>query len=110
MAMRRAMQTKEQKELFRKKAVARLYNISTTQYDLLVEKAEYKCEICGTYLINRKPYIDHDHETSMIRGVLCNSCNTGVGCFKDSINHLKKAIAYLERADVRWQEKSNKCL
>ena len=40
---------------------------------------------------------DHDHLTGKAREWLCDSCNTGLGRFKDNIDLLKKAIAYLKK-------------
>lgn len=40
---------------------------------------------------------DHDHLTGNAREWICDSCNTGLGRFKDNIALLKKAIAYLEK-------------
>jgi hypothetical protein len=59
------------------------------------------CGICGTPLnpdskIKReRGHIDHDHDTGLARGVLCDLCNKGLGQFKDSIDNLLKAVAYL---------------
>jgi len=40
---------------------------------------------------------DHDHITGNAREWLCDSCNTGLGRFKDDIKLLQRAIKYLER-------------
>jgi len=40
---------------------------------------------------------DHDHLTGNAREWICDSCNTGLGRFKDDIGLLKKAIKYLEK-------------
>lgn len=40
---------------------------------------------------------DHDHETGKGREWICDSCNTGLGRFKDNISLLQKAIAYLQK-------------
>lgn len=40
---------------------------------------------------------DHDHDTGEARAWLCDSCNTGLGRFKDNIELLNKAIKYLEQ-------------
>lgn len=42
---------------------------------------------------------DHDHNTGKARAWLCDSCNTGLGRFKDDVKLLKRAISYLESFD-----------
>jgi hypothetical protein len=56
------------------------------------------CECCGTPLVKGKVHLDHDHVTGKFRGWLCNSCNLGIGALGDSIDGVKKALAYLRRA------------
>lgn len=40
---------------------------------------------------------DHDHKTGAGREWICDSCNTGLGRFKDNINFLNRAIEYLKK-------------
>ena len=40
---------------------------------------------------------DHDHKTGNAREWICDSCNTGLGRFKDGIKLLEKVIAYLKK-------------
>ena len=68
----------------------------------LCAKAENKCEICGKQLDHGGPdsFIDHNHATEAVRGILCNNCNFGFGHFDDKPALLAKAIAYsLEKDD-----------
>lgn len=55
-----------------------------------------KCEICEREL-GGKGFLDHDHATGVIRGVLCRECNTAIGMFSDNVNHLIRAINYLSK-------------
>jgi len=50
------------------------------------------CELCGR---EAPPYVDHSHRTGQFRGLLCNTCNTGLGMLKEDPVLLKKAIRYL---------------
>lgn len=55
------------------------------------------CAICGKHsrLNNKRELaIDHDHETGEIRGLLCTSCNLGLGHLK-TVQNLQSAITYL---------------
>lgn len=61
-----------------------------------IESAE-NCEICGRARGGRRLSSDHCHKTGNRRGLLCNPCNVGLGCFKDNIDLMKAAIEYIER-------------
>ncbi len=52
------------------------------------------CAICRTPF-TKTPHNDHDHLTGENRGLLCDSCNLGLGHFKDSVPILQQAIDYL---------------
>jgi hypothetical protein len=54
------------------------------------------CEICARQF-EKTPHLDHDHATGEFRGWLCGSCNGGLGLFRDSIDTLQHAIAYLTK-------------
>lgn len=58
----------------------------------LIAKREDGCAICGS---RTKLVIDHCHKTSAIRGVLCHTCNIGLGMFHDDPDKLANAISYL---------------
>jgi len=83
------------------------YGIDLRTYTDLVEKHDGKCAICRI----DKPggvgrwHLDHDHNCcpqprkvcgKCIRGILCASCNIGLGNFKDNPALLKLAAVYLE--------------
>ena len=57
------------------------------------------CQRCSIVGITAKVVADHDHHTGNIRDFICDSCNTGLGRFKNGKNYLHNAIAYLEERD-----------
>ncbi len=60
--------------------------------------AGLSCGVCETSDFGKRGrFIDHDHETGKVRDILCGTCNTGLGMFKDRLELLRKAVAYLER-------------
>ena len=55
------------------------------------------CDICGDRLdTGAKMSVDHSHLTGKLRGTLCAHCNNGLGCFRDNIERLQAAVAYLQ--------------
>lgn len=86
----------------------RLYGLTPEQLSALLGKQNHKCAICkgqfkirllkmkGKRLCARSTAkIDHSHKTGKVRGILCDSCNRGLGYFHDSPVVLQQAIAYL---------------
>lgn len=73
------------------------FNISEATFSRMQEAQGGRCAICGKPEADtgRKLAIDHCHRTGMVRGLLCGACNTGLGCFGDSAEHLTAAIEYL---------------
>ena len=62
----------------------------------------FKCPICQKRSIanvTAKIVADHNHHTGNIRDFICDSCNTGLGRFKNGEDYLKNAIRYLEERD-----------
>ena len=60
----------------------------------------WQCPVCKKFSIayvNAKIVVDHDQETGNPRGIICDSCNTGLGRFKNGENLLEDAMEYLRR-------------
>lgn len=71
------------------------YGISIENYQRLVDIQSGKCAICKMPLNKNNIRIDHDHSTGEIRGILCISCNTGIGLLKDAPEILISAAKYI---------------
>ena len=67
------------------------------------------CQICGARTNGRSLDVDHDHACcpgkktcgKCVRGVLCHSCNQGLGLFADSATRLREAADYLDKRRQR---------
>lgn len=59
----------------------------------------WECPICKKKTIpgvTSKVVLDHNHNTGKPRAWICDSCNTGLGRFKDNTEIMLNAIKYLE--------------
>ncbi|HVK25198.1 MAG TPA: endonuclease VII domain-containing protein [Actinokineospora sp.] len=77
------------------------YGVSAAEVDQMRRAQGYRCAICGQHedQLPRGLFVDHDHGTGLVRGLLCHSCNAGIGLFEDSPTKLWAAIQYLHMAD-----------
>jgi hypothetical protein len=80
----------------RDKKRARNYGLTLEDYRALVARQGNACAICGKSGL--RLCIDHCHATGKVRGLLCNRCNTGLGCYADDPKLTAAATAYLEGA------------
>ena len=72
------------------------FGITIEEYDELLTKQNNACAICNSKESKGKGWhVDHDHTTGKVRGILCLSCNTGLGMFKDNVAFLNAAMLYL---------------
>ena len=76
----------------------KIYDISKVEYTALLEKQKHRCGVCGCHLTFGKAFIDHDHQTNAVRGILCNSCNLGIGLLGDTFEAVRRATEYLRRS------------
>ena len=74
------------------------YNLNLTDYQKLVETQNNRCAICDRHAIElrRGLFIDHNHDTNIVRGLLCVDCNFLLGNAKDDVSVLERAVTYLK--------------
>jgi len=77
--------------------IRRTYGITLEQYNQMLKDQDGVCAICGKpdEVEGRRMAIDHNHDTGEVRGLLCGTCNRGLGNFQDNIEMLEKAKDYL---------------
>ena len=77
------------------------YGLSLDEIEDLLRSQGNLCAICKKHIEfsaqdkRDKPHVDHDHKTGKVRGILCLTCNTGIGMLGDSVELLDAAKLYL---------------
>lgn len=74
----------------------RQHGLTVEGYFALLEKQGGGCGICNGGTNGRGIFhVDHDHETGVVRGLLCAKCNILLGHANDDTKLLRSAISYL---------------
>lgn len=74
------------------------YGLSISDYDAIFHSQNGNCAICGANQSQfiKKLYVDHNHKTGKVRGILCVNCNMLIGHAMEDISILEKSISYLK--------------
>jgi Recombination endonuclease VII len=90
---------------------ARRHGTTVEILENMFQIQEGLCAICSQPLPENF-HVDHDHRTGHIRGLLCPSCNKGLGHFGDDYGRLLDAAAYLMAGhEVReWLQRDGKAI
>lgn len=83
---------------FRRKL--QLVGISPAEYEAMIRDQDGLCAICGGNNKGRPLIVDHCHSTKIVRGLLCQRCNVGIGHFKDSAEIVESALRYLQQTQT----------
>jgi hypothetical protein len=81
-----------------KNYLVRAYGITWEQKNGMIAERQGRCDVCKT-VPKKTLHVDHCHKTGKVRGLLCNSCNNGLGRLKDSVDILISAAQYLVKAE-----------
>jgi hypothetical protein len=95
---------KDHPEAWRAVRLKHLYGLTVQDYERMHAEQNGLCAICGQPETLTAPSgkltrltIDHDHETDVVRGLLCRKCNAALGSLNDSVEIVRAALAYLEK-------------
>lgn len=85
----------------RRYALKKNFGLTPEQYDEILAAQNGRCKICGSDKSTGRwdagfLCVDHDHDTGKVRGLLCSTCNSGLGMFKDNLDLLEMAVKYLK--------------
>lgn len=78
------------------------YGMTIADFDRMNAAQNGLCEICGQPPKgkHKRLYVDHNHKTGRVRGLLCCICNLALGKLRDDKAILAQAIKYLEKYDT----------
>ncbi len=78
----------------------RRYGLTPEQHAAMAESQGDLCAICKR---RRTLVVDHCHETGVVRGLLCDNCNVGIGRLGDDPARLAAAAKYIRDSRKRQQ-------
>lgn len=74
------------------------YGIAIEDFDRMLLRQRERCLGCRKpFALRRDIHVDHDHETGLVRGLLCRGCNTGLGSLNEDVETLRRLMVYLRR-------------
>jgi hypothetical protein len=73
------------------------YGISFVEFQ---QKCNAQGNICPICQDKKKLVVDHDHTSGKFRGLLCGTCNSGIGLLQDSFSTIIRAADYIRRTKL----------
>src|SRR3546814_8498245 len=75
----------------------RKYGITMSEFEAMLERQGRVCAICHGQPNGpgKRFHVDHCHNSSKVRGLLCGKCNTAIGLLNDDPQLAESAAAYL---------------
>lgn len=89
---------KEHKPYRRSAQLKYNYGITLSDYETMLAAQNGACAICEKTVEANGKYlsVDHNHKIGMVRALLCDQCNCGLGNFNENPLLMLRAIKYLE--------------
>ena len=100
---RRRISNNPEKRLTNRAQTLKRYGLTIEKFDQMLDQQNGVCAICGSppategWQTVKQLHVDHDHATGHVRGLLCDTCNRGLGYFHDDLAKLEQAKQYLIR-------------
>ena len=86
----------------RRHNLKRRYGITVEQFDELFAKQGGRCACCGAPEPGGTGWqVDHCHDSNELRGILCHSCNVGIGHLGDNVDGVWQAMLYLVKHEQK---------
>ena len=91
---RRETDPEGERERSRFSCIRRKYGLGKARFLRMMANQHGQCAICSVD-IDLSCHVDHCHDSGKVRGLLCGSCNTGIGFLQDSPDVILNAFDYL---------------
>ncbi len=87
----------KEKRQRRKWFVKHKFGLSLELREALIKLQDNTCSICNKFMETNSTEwaTDHEHTDNYVRGMLCKTCNSGLGLFKDNPDVLMRAAEYI---------------
>jgi hypothetical protein len=93
---------RQQKANNHDRMVVKVYGIEPGEYERMYKEQGGVCFICRRANGRTKRLaVDHDHDTGLVRGLLCGPCNKFVGYVRNSADAFRRGAAYLDWAEIK---------
>lgn len=81
--------------------IERTHGIVPAEFDELMVKQGHSCAICKSSFTakTKEIHVDHSHDSGIVRGILCHSCNVALGHMAEETRNFLGAISYLYASD-----------
>ena len=83
------------------------YGITLDEYNNILNNQNGKCATCGTTKPGGRKsgrggkievfFVDHNHKTGEVRGLLCNICNRTIGYVNEDVELIQNMIKYVKK-------------
>ena len=89
----------ENRQKIYRQELVRKYGVGLDWFDEQLQRQGNACACCKRQFQEgdkqTTPHVDHCHETKLVRGILCNRCNTVLGLCEDDGALLSELARYL---------------
>jgi len=87
--------SKRVKTTARNRRLLTLYGITEAEYDAILAFQGGVCYVCEHPPVNLRLSVDHDHETGLVRGLLCWDCNKALQMIRDQVRRAYRLHCYI---------------
>lgn len=87
-------------EAFKAQELKKRYGMSLGEFKSILQEQRSRCAICEKQIDQDTACVDHNHDTGIVRGLLCCICNTGLGHFRDDPVIVQSAVYYLKERNA----------